>query len=154
MLKINILCVGKIKESFLKDAICEYEKRLSKAVKLNIIELEEGNANSPVNIIVEQECKKILNHIKGYVILLDIKGKNIKSEELSSLVFDRIIQEGYSEISFVIGGSYGTNNQLQSIANYRLSFGNMTFPHQLMRVILLEQIYRAYTISINSPYHK
>lgn len=159
-MRINIVCVGKIKEKYLKLGIDEFKKRLSKYCKLEIIELEDEK--SPENLsdkemlmIKEKEGKKILSKIKdnSYVIALAIDGKNLSSEELAETI-NKLGVRGISNITFVIGGSLGLSDEVLSRADYKLSFSKMTFPHQLMRLILLEQVYRAYRINNGEPYHK
>lgn len=150
---IKIICVGKIKEPYLKEAISEYQKRLSKYTKLEIIEiLDEGLVEIEKAKI--KETKKILNHLneKDYIITLEIEGKQLSSIEFASKI-DSIYNEN-SNITFIIGGSYGITDELKSKANYHLSFSKMTFPHQLFRVFLLEQIYRTFKINNNESYHK
>lgn len=160
MLKINIVCVGKIKEQFLKDAIDEYSKRLKKYCTLNIIELIDekipNNASEKESLIVkEKEGLNILNNIKkdSYIICLDLKGKQYTSEEFSKKI-ENISLNYNSSITFVIGGSLGISDQVLNIANELISFSKMTFPHQLFRVFLLEQIYRSFKIINNEVYHK
>ena len=159
-MRINIVCVGKIKEKYLKLGIDEFKKRLSKYCKLEIIELEDEKAPENLSdkemlIIKEKEGKKILSKIKdnSYVIALAIDGKNLSSEELAETI-NKLGVRGISNITFVIGGSLGLSDEVLSIADYKLSFSKMTFPHQLMRLILLEQVYRAYRINNGEPYHK
>ena len=159
-MRINIVCVGKIKEKYLKLGIDEFKKRLSKYCKLEIIELEdekppENLSDKEMLIIKEKEGKKILSKIKdnSYVIALAIDGKNLSSEELAETI-NKLGVRGISNITFVIGGSLGLSDEVLSRADYKLSFSKMTFPHQLMRLILLEQVYRAYRINNGEPYHK
>ena len=159
-MRINIVCVGKIKEKYLKLGIDEFKKRLSKYCKLEIIELEDEKAlenlsDKEMLIIKEKEGKKILSKIKdnSYVIALAIDGKNLSSEELAQTI-NKLGVRGVSNITFVIGGSLGLSDEVLSRADYKLSFSKMTFPHQLMRLILLEQVYRAYRINNGEPYHK
>lgn len=159
-MKITIICVGKIKEKYLSDAIKEYSKRLSKYCKLEIIEVpdektEENASDNLINQIKAKEGEQILKHIKenSYVITLEILGNMISSEDLASKI-DKTCISGTSHITFIIGGSLGLSENVSKKADYKLSFSKMTFPHQLMRVILLEQIYRAYRINMNEPYHK
>lgn len=159
-MRINIVCVGKIKEKYLKLGIDEFKKRLSKYCKLDIIELEDEKAPENLSdkemlIIKEKEGKKILSKIKdnSYVIALAIDGKNLSSEELAETI-NKLGVRGISNITFVIGGSLGLSDEVLSRADYKLSFSKMTFPHQLMRLILLEQVYRAYRINNGEPYHK
>ena len=159
-MRINIVCVGKIKEKYLKLGIDEFKKRLSKYCKLEIIELEDEKAPENLSdkemlIIKEKEGKKILSKIKdnSYVIALAIDGKNLSSEELAQTI-NKLGVRGVSNITFVIGGSLGLSDEVLSRADYKLSFSKMTFPHHLMRLILLEQVYRAYRINNGEPYHK
>ena len=159
MIHINIICVGKIKEKYLKDAIQEYSKRLSKYCKLSIIEIPDesipDNVNDKMsNIIKEIEGKKILSHIKNsYIIALDLKGTQYTSEEFSNKI-NNISLNFNSNISFIIGGPLGLSNEVVNSSNELLCFSKMTFPHQLIRVFLLEQIYRAFKILNNESYHK
>lgn len=157
-MKINIIAVGKIKEKYLKEAILEYKKRLSKFCNLNIIEINESLAKVENSVNIEKakkdEGKLILEKVKNeYLIILDIEGKEFSTIEFSDK-FEEIKNSGYSDISFVIGGSYGLSDEVKKAAKLRLSFSKMTFPHQLFRVIVLEQIYRIFKISNNEPYHK
>ncbi len=159
-MKIRIICVGKIKENFYTQAIDEYSKRLSRYCKLETVELADektpDNASDTQNIrIKEKEGKKILSVIQedDYVCALAIQGKMLDSVELSEYI-DRLGIDGHSSIAFVIGGSLGLSEEVLARADMKLSFSKMTFPHQLMRVILLEQIYRSYRIMKNEPYHK
>lgn len=147
---IKIICVGKIKEDYLKKGIEEYKKRISKYSKIEIIEImDESNGN-----ILEKERDKILKYIndKDYIITLEIDGNNIDSIELSKKIEN--IYLNYSNIIFIIGGSYGLHDDIKSKSNYALSFSKLTFPHQLFRMMLLEQVYRAFKISHNESYHK
>ena len=151
-MKITIITVGKIKEKYLKDAIAEYSKRLSKYCKLDIVEVADektpDNASEVVeNQIRSKEAERILKHVKedAFVITLEINGKQLTSEELAKKI-DTLGIQGHSHIIFIIGGSIGLGQEVLSKSNYALSFSKMTFPHQLMRVILLEQIYRSYRI--------
>lgn len=159
-MKITVLCVGKIKEKFYTQAIEEYSKRLSRYCKLDIIEVPDektpDNAGEQVNnAIKNKEGERILANIRqdDYVIALAIEGKMLDSVELSQYI-EKLGIEGKSSIVFVIGGSLGLSKEVLDRADYKLSFSKMTFPHQLMRVILLEQVYRAYRIMTNQPYHK
>ncbi len=150
---IKILCVGKIKEKFFKDAITEYQKRLSKYTKLEIIEVEDINLPNIIDI-KKKEAELLEKYIgpKDYLITLEIDGKQISSLELSKKLSTTLIEN--SNIIFLIGGSYGIAESIKKRSNYALSFSKMTFPHQLFRVILLEQIYRSYKIMNNESYHK
>ena len=143
---IKIICVGKIKEKYLRDAIDDYMLRLTKYHKVSIIELEDSNE--------KEEAEKILKNInsKDYVISLDIEGNQISSTEFASKIDNLFIT--YSNIVFIIGGSYGLDKKVKERANYSLSFSKLTFPHQLFRVILLEQLYRNFKILNNETYHK
>jgi len=150
---IKIICIGKIKERYMLDAIEDYKKRLCKYTKLEIIEIDNYNSSN-INEILIQEKNSILKYIKDrdYIITLEIEGKQISSMEFSEKIQD--IFNYNSNITFIIGGSYGLHNEIKTKSNYRLSFSKMTFPHQLFRVILLEQIYRAFKIVNNEAYHK
>ena len=159
-MKITICCVGKIKEKFYSQAIEEYSKRLSKYCKLEIKEAADektpDSASDTVNrMIKEKEGDRLLSFIKddSYVIALAIDGKMLDSVELSEKI-DNLMLSGKSDIVFVIGGSLGLDKRVLDRADYKLSFSKMTFPHQLMRVILLEQIYRSFRIMKKEPYHK
>lgn len=152
-MKITILTVGKIKEKYLRDAIAEYSKRLSRYAKLEIIEVADektpDNASETVETnIKNKEAERLLKYIRddAYLITLEIKGKQLTSEELAQKI-DTLGVQGTSHIIFVIGGSLGLGEEVLKRSNYALSFSKMTFPHQLMRVILLEQIYRSYRIN-------
>jgi len=151
-MNLRVVCVGDIKEKFFADAINEYLKRISRFHKIEIIETKEGNKNKTVDEIKEIECEEIKKYLKGYIISLDLKGEQITSVVLSEKI-DKIAQNN-STITFVIGGSNGLDKEILNMSNYILSFSKMTFPHQLFRVMLLEQIYRASTISNNVTYHK
>ena len=151
-MRISIVCVGKIKEKFYVQAVCEYVKRLSRYCKLDIIELPDEktpeNAGEQLNLAIKaKEGDRILSSLKddAYVIALAIEGKMLDSK----LGIDSV-----SHIMFVIGGSLGLDERVLKRADYKLSFSHMTFPHQLMRVVLLEQIYRGYRIMKGEPYHK
>ena len=159
-MKITVITVGKIKEKYLEDAIAEYSKRLSRYCKLEIIQVADEKTPDRASEVVETQVKdkegeRILSHIKdtAYVVALAIEGKMISSEELAELI-DGLGVRGESHIQFVIGGSLGLSKKVLERADYKLSFSRMTFPHQLMRVILLEQIYRSYRIVNGEPYHK
>lgn len=152
MLKINIITIGKIKDKYIIDGINEYSKRLSKFVKLNFLELVEEIDN---DTSIEKESNRILEKLEksnSYNILLDIQGKQLTSVELSNYI--EKIQMTNSEISFIIGGSKGVSEKLKNYCDFRLSFSKMTFPHQLFKLILLEQIYRVFSIINNIKYHK
>ena len=150
---IKIISVGKLKEKYLVDAVEEYKKRLSKYTKLEIIEVLDENFDD-IEKVKEKESIKISKYIddKDYVIALDIKGDELSSVELSQKI--ESIFNTNSNIDFVIGGSYGLSKNIINRANYKLSFSKLTFPHQLFRVILLEQLYRSFKIMNNESYHK
>ena len=159
-MKIKLICVGKVKEKFYVDAIKEYSKRLGAYTSLEIIEVPDektpDKASEAINLqIKEKEGNAILSKVKqnDFVMLLDVKGKMYSSEELSELIENYMI-DGKSEFVFIIGGSLGVSHQVKQRANTHISFTKMTFPHQLMRVIFLEQIYRSFKIMKNEPYHK
>lgn len=159
-MKITIVTVGKIKEKYLKDAIAEYSKRLSKYCKLEIVEVADEKTPENASEVVEEtirskEAERILRYIKddAYVITLEINGKQLNSEELADKI-EKLGVQGTSHIIFVIGGSIGLGKEVLQKSNFALSFSKMTFPHQLMRVILLEQVYRSYRIINGEPYHK
>ena len=149
---IKIICVGKIKENYLKEAINEYKKRISKYTNIEIIELDDYNYDIKKTLMSEHKnITKILN-LSDYNILLDINGIELDSISFAKKINDTLTIN--SNITFIIGGSYGVLDELRNMVNYRLSFSKMTFPHQLFRVLLLEQIYRAYKINNNEEYHK
>ena len=145
MLKLNIVCVGKLKEDYLTDAVNEYVKRLSRFCKTEIIELAERN--SP-----KEEAESVLRACKGYTVALAVEGKKCSSEQFAAKV-QSVFDKGES-LTFVIGSSCGLDPSVKAQADELLSFSDMTFPHQLMRVILVEQLYRAFMINSGSKYHK
>ena len=160
MLRINIICVGKIKEKFMQDAIAEYSKRLSKYCNFNITELSDekvpDNLNESIsNIIKEKEAEKIISHIdkNSYIMTLDLKGRQYTSEEFSKKI-DDISLNSSSNITFIIGGTLGLSEKILKCSNDLICFSKMTFPHQLIRVFLIEQIFRAFKISNNETYHR
>lgn len=159
-MKISILAVGKVKESYFRDGIAEYTKRLSKYAKMEIIEVTDEKTPDKAseheeNLIKDKEGERLLKAIKqdAYVIALAIDGKKLDSVKLSEKI-ESLGVSGVSHIQFVIGGSLGLSNKILNRADFKLSFSDMTFPHQLMRLILCEQIYRSYRIINNEPYHK
>lgn len=159
MLTINIICIGKIKEKFFKLAIDEYSKRLSKYCKLNILELPDEKIPDKSNPSIEneiktKECNNIIKHLKkdSYTICLDLNGKEFSSEQFSKNIENISMQS--SQITFVIGGSLGLTEKVLNLSNQKICFSKMTFPHQLIRIFLLEQIYRAFKISNGETYHK
>ncbi len=145
MQKINFVVVGKIKEGFYREAVAEYVKRLSRFAKIEIKELPEGE--NP-----DAEASEILRACKGYTIALAVEGEKLSSEALAKKI--KTLSDQGKEISFVIGSSCGLSDEVKKAADYKLSFSDMTFPHQLMRVILTEQVYRAFMINAGATYHK
>ena len=145
MQKINIVCVGKIKEEYLRLAIAEYLKRLSRFAKVEIKELPESRS-------ISEEAQPILRAAKGFKIALCVEGKKLTSEAFADQI--KTLCDRGEEISLIIGSSFGLDNSVKDNADLKLSFSDMTFPHQLMRVILLEQVYRAFMINSGSEYHK
>lgn len=159
-MKIKLVTVGKLKEKYLKDGIAEYAKRLKHFTKFELIELSDEKTPDKASHlenqqILEKEGNRILSKItdKEFVIALAIEGQQFPSEEFSKILSDIIIR-GISNITFVIGGSLGLSNTVKKRANLLMSFGKLTLPHQLMRLVLVEQIYRAFMIQQGSPYHK
>ena len=149
---ISIIAVGKVKEKYLEDGIKDYLKRLSKYTKIELIEIEDEAFDKEKTLKKEAEkILKILN-TKSYIITLEIEGDELDSTELSDLI--RKVHINNSDITFIIGGSYGLDNSIKELSNYKLSFSKLTFPHQLFRLILLEQLYRGYKIINNESYHK
>ena len=150
---IKLIVIGQLKEKYLKEAVEEYKKRISKYTNIEIIELkDEGLVEDNKAIELEGEKKKKHISNKDYVITLEIEGKELDSIEFAEKI--RNIQIEYPNISFIIGGSNGLSKEIKELSNYHLSFSKMTFPHQLFRVLLLEQIYRSYKIINNEKYHK
>ena len=149
---IKIITVGKIKEKYYTDAVNEYLKRLSKYTKINLIEVKDEDFD--ISKTLSKEKESIMKYIddKDYVITLEIEGNELDSVSLSKKLED--IQNNNSNITFIIGGSYGLHEDIKKRSNYKLSFSRLTFPHQLFRVILLEQLYRSFKISNNESYHK
>lgn len=145
MIKVNIVCVGKIKEQFYRDAVAEYVKRLSRFCRAEICELSEGRS-------LEEEGEAILRRVRGYVIALCVEGQKLSSTGLAARI--KQLCDGGEEITFIIGSSCGLAEKVKVAAHLKLSFSDMTFPHQLMRVILCEQIYRAFMINGGGEYHK
>lgn len=159
-MKITIAAVGKLKEKYLKEAISEYSKRLSRFAEVEIIEVDDEYAPDSLSEAQEsqvkkKEAEKILKRVKqgSYVILLDLAGEQTTSSGFSAKI-ENIMLSGNSHITFIIGGSLGLDQSLISIADYRLCLSKMTYPHQLARVILMEQVYRAFKIIKNETYHK
>lgn len=155
MIKIKVVCVGKIKDNYLTQGISEYLKRLSGYCSVEIIELKDEKIGNDEDKIREIETNKIIDKIgeKDYVILLDLKGKQLASEELANKM-DNLISSGVGNYCFIIGGSLGVSDKLRNKANFLLSFSKLTFTHQMIRLFLLEQIYRSFKIINNEVYHK
>lgn len=157
MIKINIVCVGRVKEKYFADGISEYVKRISKYATVSITELQEENYNnvteSLISTIKQKEAERILPHLKGYVFAMAIEGKKFSSENFAKKI-KGLTDAGEGVITFVIGGSYGLDDSVKQKANELISFSDMTFPHTLFRLILTEQVYRAFSIINNSSYHK
>lgn len=157
-MKIKIVCLGKLKEKYLKDGIDEYLKRISRFSKTEVIELPDKKipdnpSEAQRNEILRAEGELIKKHLEGYIITLCVEGENISSEKLAEKIAN-IQLSGNSTITFVIGGSLGLDEDIKKMSEFKLSFSKMTFPHQLMRLILTEQIYRAFKINGNESYHK
>ena len=155
-MNVSIICVGKITEKYIVEGINEFLKRMQSFAKMKIVELKEDGNDSSRNISIEKESEDILKTMEklgGYNILLDIQGKNFSSEEMAAEI-EKLAVNGVSSINFIIGGSYGVSENVRKTVDMRLSFSKMTFPHQLMRLILSEQIYRWFSIIKNTKYHK
>lgn len=159
-MKITVAAVGKLKERYLKDGIAEYTKRLSRFAEVEVVEVDDEHAPDSLSEaqegqVKQREAERLLKRIKegSYIVLLDLAGEQINSESFSSKL-ESVMLSGNSHITFIIGGSLGLDKSLISAANYRLCLSKMTFPHQLARLILLEQIYRAFKIMKNETYHK
>ena len=159
-MKITIIAVGKLKEKYWKQAIAEYEKRLSAYTKIDIIEVPDEKApetmsDKEIELVKEKEGQRILAKVKpqSTVITLEIQGKMLSSESLAKKLDQRMTQ-GASDFTFIIGGSNGLDQDVMKRSNFALSFSKMTFPHQMMRVVLLEQVYRAFKINRGEAYHK
>lgn len=157
MIKFRIVCVGNIKENYLKQAIEEYSKRINKYAKCEIIECKEEKLspnpnNAEINKVLDWESENIIKNLSGYSILCDINAQELTSPELADFIQEKTQQ--CSTITFVIGSSYGVSDKVRKSVDARLSFSKCTFPHMLMRVVLLEQIYRSLAIINNATYHK
>ena len=155
-MNISIVCVGKVKEKYIIEGINEFLKRMQSFAKMRIIELKEDGNDNNRNLSIEKEGEEILRTLEkigGYNVLLDIQGKNFSSEEMAEEI-ERLTVNGVSSINFIIGGSYGVSESVRRASQMKLSFSKMTFPHQLMRLILIEQIYRWFSILKNTKYHK
>lgn len=146
MIKINLLCVGTLKERFWVDAIEEYKKRIGRFANFKITETDECRT-------IEEEGKEILKRIKGHAVIFDIEGEAVTSCGFAEMIRKKL-NEGKSELTLIIGGSNGLSQEVKDISRDKISFGRVTYPHQLMRVIATEQVYRALTILNNVPYHK
>lgn len=156
-MQIKLVVVGKLKENYFKDAIAEYAKRISRFAEFSVVEVDEhtfcGVPNdAEIEKILKAEGQSILQKVEGCVVALDIDGKQLSSEQIAEEL-EKFTQR-FSVITFVIGGSYGLSNEVKSRVDLRLSFGKITLPHQLCRVVLCEQIYRAFAIRNHLPYHK
>ena len=150
MKKIEIICIGRIKESYFADAIKEYAKRLSRYCVLSVVELKEEGDDAQA---VKKESAAIVSRLGGTSVLLDLKGIPVSSEELAAYI-DTVFSQGAKKLQFIIGGSGGVDESVKTTAHKSIAFGRITYPHQLMRVIALEQVYRALCILENTPYHK
>ena len=155
MIEINVISVGNVKEKYIQELIADYKKRISKYAKIELIELKDESNKINENVVKETEGERILSSIKEgfYVILLDLRGQMLDSISLSKKL-DEISTYHSSKIAFIIGGSFGVSEDVKKRANYLLSFSKMTFPHQLAKGMLLEQIYRSFKILNNETYHK
>ena len=151
-MQIRLVCVGNLKEKFWQSATEEYKKRLQKFCNLQIIELDEQNKYQDVSKILSEEGKSIIANLGGYNILLDIEGKAYSSEDLANKIKQTLLTS--STITFIIGGSYGVSDEVKRSVQERISFGRITMPHNLARVVALEQIYRAFMINSGAKYHK
>ena len=156
MQKVTILCVGKLKEKFYIDAAAEYVKRLDRFAAVEIFEADEGDVRdtgeASVNAALKKEAEQILPRLQGYTVALDIDGRQMSSTEIASLIHREKMNN--SVFTFVVGGSHGLHRSVKDAARLRLSFGKITLPHTLCRVVLAEQVYRAFMINANSVYHK
>lgn len=157
MIKVNVVAVGKVKEKYFADGIAEYSKRLSRYCEFKITEVAEENYQKAdgaiINTIKEKEGERIIPHLKGYVYAMAIEGKKTSSERFAAVI-KSLCDKGNGVITFVIGGSYGLSDAVKDRADELLSFSDMTFPHTLFRLMLTEQIYRAFSINGGSAYHK
>ncbi len=157
MVKVNVVAVGRVKEKYFADGISEYAKRIGKFANFSIIEIAEENFNKvdakTIEIIKERECERILPHLKGQVYAMAIEGKKYSSENFANQI-KTLVDKGEGVITFVIGGSYGLDDRIKQRADKLLSFSDMTFPHTMFRLMLTEQIYRAFSINSGSNYHK
>lgn len=155
-MNINVVCIGKIKDKYIVEGILEFSKRMQAFANLNIIELKEYTREGTIELSIKKESEEILKYLSksnSYEILLDLNGKEFDSKSMSDYI-ENLKNKGVSNISFIIGGSDGVSEELKKRVNLRLKFSNFTFPHQLMRLILMEQLYRWFAISNNIKYHK
>ena len=156
LIKVNIVAVGRVKEKYFSDGIDEYVKRLSRFAQVKITEIKEEllikDGDAEIKNVIQKEGERILPFLKGYVIALAVEGKKLSSEKLSEKLSS--IKNSVGEVTFVIGGSYGLDKVVKDKADFLLSFSDMTFPHTLMRLILTEQLYRAFMIEAGASYHK
>ncbi len=159
-MKVKIICVGKLKEAYLKNGIAEYQKRLSRFCQFEVIELPDEKtpdkaSSAEKELIMAKEAKRILNKIgaRDFIVVLAIEGKQLSSEQFSEMIQQATLR-GYSDLTFIIGGSLGLAKEIKNSGHQLLSFGKLTLPHQLMRLVLVEQIYRGFMIQEGSPYHK
>ena len=152
-MRVNIIAVGKIKENYFTDAIKEYSKRMQRFCDFKIIEVNEASVIENIEKKKEIEGEALLSNAKGFIVSLERQGKQMSSEKFAQVI-DEKMSSGYNEISFIIGGSNGISEKVKKSSNLLLSFGEFTYPHQMFRVVLCEQIYRAFTILSNLPYHK
>ncbi len=152
-MKINVIAIGKIKEDYFENGVKEYLKRISRFAEINLVELQDAPQGKTPEEQMKIEGQRLLEKAKGCIIVLDGRGKELSSEGLSDFIKKKCV-EGEGEFSFLIGGSHGHNDETRAKANMVLSFSKMTFPHQMFRVMLAEQIYRALTINAGMPYHK
>ncbi len=157
MVKVNLVAVGKVKEKYFADGIAEYAKRLSRFCQFNIVEVAEENYlkvdEALINVIKEKEAERIIPHLRGYVVSMAIEGKKTSSRGFADKL-SKVVDGGNGVITFVIGGSYGLADRIKAKSNELMSFSDMTFPHTLFRLMLTEQIYRAFSINGGSAYHK
>jgi len=153
VINLNVVCVGNLKDKFFNDAQKEYVKRLNKFCTISIIELNECTKSTDVKTILKTEALEVDKHLKGYIVVLDILGQSFTSNEWAKKI-ESITVQGNSYITLIIGGSYGLDDSIKEKANLKLSFSAFTFPHRLVRIILLEQMYRAFCILNNITYHK
>ena len=156
MMEINVVCVGSLKEDYWKDAIKEYQKRIGAFAKINIVEVNEAkylSSQAEMLHAKKEEAEQLKRYKKGYAFALEVKGKNYSSEDFAQKI-KSLLNNGTSTLSFFIGGSVGLDADFSNSCNEKISFSSFTFPHQLMRVILMEQIYRSCMINANKTYHK